>query len=96
MLHNQLSNWDGHSSKGQAAYDETFEREMREADAINPDHLDQDVANARYYEADVIDKATGQEILHSILAYPSESNEGIVKRINSNLLSRITILKLHK
>ncbi len=35
--HHSLQGWDGYSRKGQAAYDQQFEREKREADAMDSD-----------------------------------------------------------
>lgn len=35
-LHKQLAGWDGHSRRGQAVYDQMFEREMQEADLYDP------------------------------------------------------------
>ena len=35
-LHNQLVGWDGHSLKGQAVYDQIFEREMADAEKHDP------------------------------------------------------------
>lgn len=36
MSNNRLRNWNGYSRRGQAAYDQQFEQEMREAEQGNP------------------------------------------------------------
>lgn len=49
MLHNQLRNWDGYSRRGQAAYDQQFEREMAEADEYDSS----DKYNDEWFEREI-------------------------------------------